>query len=184
MASDCSCRSPVGARSTHGRQVDLRQRRDTCAAAALLPHRAPCRLVQSTTPSSPRRLGTLCSGGMSSGTRAPRDQGCGPVLSAVSRALRCSSHESFHGFADESPRCQSASSFPVLFIRLRQHLPFPPAKRTRVLLSQYLGDKLTDLPRLPTFCNRSNNSEFLSVSLGTSAMSRRHRLRQSKAHDW
>ena len=40
---------------------------------------------------------------MSSRARAPRDQGCGPVLSTICRALRCSTHESFQGFADGSP---------------------------------------------------------------------------------
>ena len=65
---------------------------------------------------------------MGSGARAPRDQGCGPVLSAVCRALRCSTRESLHGFADGSlavkaqarfPRCSSVcgciTAAPILF---------------------------------------------------------------------
>ena len=36
----------------------------------------------------------------------------------------------FHGFADGFSGCQSAGSFPALFIRLRLHHPFSPAKHT------------------------------------------------------
>ena len=55
---------------------------------------------------------------MSSEARTPLDQGCGPVLSTVTQALRCFPHESSHGFADGSPGRQGASSFPTLFISL------------------------------------------------------------------
>ena len=109
-----------GAGSTRGRQFDVRERRDTCFAAPLFPHRASRCFVPSTTPSSPRRLSTFCIGGMSSAAGAPRHEACGPVLPTICRALRCSTHTSFHGLA-ESPGRQGASSFALLFVRLWLH---------------------------------------------------------------
>ena len=53
-----------GLQSTHENQFGVRERLDTCLAAALLSHCAPRCLVPSTTPSNPRRLGTLCTGGL------------------------------------------------------------------------------------------------------------------------
>ena len=133
----------------------VRHRSGTCSVAALL-HCAPCCFVPSTSRSNSRRLGTLCTGGTSPVARAPRDQDC---VQFFRQSAECSTHESFHGFADGSPGCQSTSSVPTLFIRLRQHVPFSPAKRTRVLLSQYLGDKFTcsvshicTRVSIPSFC--------------------------------
>ena len=103
-------------RSTHGRQFDVRERRETCLAAPLLPHRAPCRFVPSTTPSNPRRLDTFCNGGMSANARASWNKGCSPVSPTTCKALRSTTHKSFHGFADGSSGCQDPSSFPALFI--------------------------------------------------------------------
>ena len=80
-------------------------------AAALFPHCTPRNFVPSTTPSNTRRFGTFRTGGIRSGARAPRDQGCGPVLSTVGRALPGSTHESFHGFADGSPGVKSQARF-------------------------------------------------------------------------
>ena len=60
-------------RSTHWRQFDMGQRSDTCFASTLLPHGAPRQFVSG-------NIGTLHTGGMSPKTRAPRDEGCGPVL--------------------------------------------------------------------------------------------------------
>ena len=73
---------------THGHQFDVWQRSDTCSVPALLLHRAPCRFLPSTTPSYPRRPGTLRSSGMSPGARAPWDEGCGPVSATISGALK------------------------------------------------------------------------------------------------
>ena len=145
MASKCSCRSPVGTRSTHKRLFDVRQRSDTCSVA---PPSLRC-TVPSTAPCFSRRLGTLCTGGMSPNTRAPWDEGSSPVSVTVSGALGSTQHESLYGFADGSPGRQAASSFPTLFICLLLHPSFRSSKRTRVLLPRYLGDQVTDLPRFP-----------------------------------
>ena len=117
--------------STHGRQFDVRERHNACSAAALLPHRAPCRFVLSTTPGNPRRLDTFRSSRMNGNARAPWDEGCSRVSPTVSRALRSTTHKSCHGFADGSPCSQGANSFPALIVRM---LAFP-TKRTRVLLT-------------------------------------------------
>ena len=53
------------------------------------------------------------------------------------------------GFADGFSDCRGTSSFPSLFVRLWLHYSFSPAKRSRVLLHQYPGTKLTDFTRLP-----------------------------------
>ena len=93
-----------------------------------------------------RCLGTFCTGGMGPRPRAPRDQGCGPVLSAICRALRCSTHEPFRGFADGFPGREGASSFPTLFISLWLHSSFSSAEQSKVLLP-CSSTKLTDLAR-------------------------------------
>ena len=169
---------PVGPGCTHRRQFDVRERRDTCFAAALLPHRAPCRFVPST-PSHLRRRGTLCIGEMSSRARTPRDEGCSPVPAVVRRALRGATVQSLHCFADGSPGCQGASSFPALFILLRLHL----RSGAECCCPNTLETSSLPCP-VSRICNRSFNSDFLSVPLGTLAKSRRQRQRQSKAHDW
>ena len=58
-------------------------------------------------------------------------------------------HESLQGFADGSLRCQGASSFSALFICLRLHPSCRSSMRTGVLLTQFLGDQVTGLRRLP-----------------------------------
>ena len=81
-------------------------------------------------PGNTRCLVTFSIGGMSSEARASRNQVCGPFLSTVCRALRCSTHESFHLCADGFPGRQGVSSFPTLFISSWLHFSFSPAKRT------------------------------------------------------
>ena len=54
--------------------------------------------------------------GVCSRAQAPRNQGSSPVLSTFYRALRCSTHESFHVFADRSPGRQGEGSLSALFI--------------------------------------------------------------------
>ena len=83
MASRCSCRSPAGPRALIWRQFDVGQRRNTCFASTLLPHRAWRQFLSLPTPGDPGHLGTLRAGGMSSDDRAPLDEGCGPVPAAV-----------------------------------------------------------------------------------------------------
>ena len=124
--------------STHGRQFDLRERRDTCFAAALFSHGTSRCFVPAASPSNTCCLGTFRAPGMSSRGRAPRDQGCCSVLPTVGRALRFSTHESLHGFADGSCGCQGASSPSTLFVRLWLHDSFSPAKRFRMLLPIFL----------------------------------------------
>ena len=86
---------------------------------------------------------------MRSAARAPWNQGCSLVLSTICGTLRCSTHESFHGFAGGSCGCQGTSSFATLFVRLWLHYSFSLAQRTRVLLLQYLCNKFTDCARFP-----------------------------------
>ena len=70
-------------RSAHWRQFDVRQGRNTCFAASLLPHRAPRKFVSPSTPGNSGCLDVLRTGGTSSNARAPWDGGCGPVPAAV-----------------------------------------------------------------------------------------------------
>ena len=96
------------ARTTHGRQFDVRQRSDTCSGSALLPRRAPCFFfVPSTAPGNSSRLGALRTGGMTSNARAPWDESCSPVPATISR---CSTDESFQSFDDGSSNCQGAKA--------------------------------------------------------------------------
>ena len=124
-------------RSTHG-WFDVWERRDTCSVPALLSRAA----LYLPPPQAIRAALALSAVVGECQHPSAVESGAGSPLSPAPL-------ESFHGFADGPPGCQSAGSFPALFIRLRQRLPFSPAERTRVLLSQYLGDELTDLSRLP-----------------------------------
>ena len=94
-------------------------------------------------------LGALRTGGMSSNAQAPWDESCSPVSATVSRALRGAAHQKIHGFADGSSGCQGARSLPALFVSLWLHPSCCSAKRPRVLLTQDLGDQITDLLRFP-----------------------------------
>ena len=134
MASKWSCRSPV-------RPGGAARYLFPCGLALSWHLALPCTFHHPKQPALPRH--TLhCE--MSSVARAPWNQGCSPVLSTICGTLRCSTHESFHGFADGSSGCQGASSFATLFVRLWLRYSCSPAKRTRVLLHQNLCNKLTD----------------------------------------
>ena len=123
-------------KSTHWRQFNVGQRRNTCFASTLLSHRAPRQFVSPSTPGNSSRLGALRTGGMSSNARAPWDESCNPVSAAVCRAMRGAANKSLHGFADGPSGCQGARSFPALFACLWPHLVCCPAKRSRVLLTR------------------------------------------------
>ena len=114
----------------------------TCGSDAIPVLLRPCSVI-------PLRANLYRPPLQASATRAPQNQGCGPVLPTICGTLRCSTHGSFHGFAEGSSGCQGAGSFATLFVRLWLHYSFSSAKRTRVLLPQYLCNKLTDFAHLP-----------------------------------
>ena len=107
MASRCSCRSPVGAGSTHRRQFDVWQRSDTCFVLALLPHRAPCpcTFLHAKQSALPRRT-------PSSNARAPWDESCSPVSAAVCRALRGAADQFLMALLMEPRAVKAKARFP------------------------------------------------------------------------
>ena len=129
--------SPSWTWSAHGRQLDVRERRETCSAAALLPHRAPCRFVPSTTPSNPRRLDTFRSSGIES--QCPELRG----MRAVIQFLRQSAEpcvapptSPFTALLMDPRAVKAQARFPRCSSVCREaaSLVFSTAKRTRVLL--------------------------------------------------
>ena len=128
---------------------------DTCSGAALLPRCAPRCFTPSTTPSSPRRLGTLCSGGMGSAARAPWNQGCSPVFptTCIKRRL----HRRVLSWVSWILWLSMRGSFPALFVCLRVYCSISLAKRTRVLLPPHLG---TSSRTSPTSDSRGRRNKF------------------------
>ena len=152
MASKCSCRSPVGPGALISDSL-------TCGSEAIPVLFRPCSLIA---------LGAaLYRSGMRPDARTPRDQGCGPVCAALGGALRSTTHESLHGFADGSWGSQGTGSFPALLMCLFLHPSCCSARRPRALLTQDFGDQITDWPPFPT----------------GEVKNREQRKRESNAHD-
>ena len=101
IASRCSCGSLVQPGEVMGASLTCGSDAITCFAAPLIPHAPRC-FVPTASPSSTRCFGTFRTGGLSSGARAPRNQGSRSVLSTICLSLRSSTHGSIHGFADGS----------------------------------------------------------------------------------
>ena len=136
MAFKWSCRSPVGTRTLTGEGL-------TCGSDVIPVLLRPCSLIV---------LRSCCLGALCA-TRAPWDEGCGPVPAAVSGTLGCTSLLSptspFMALMMDPqavkaharfPRCSSVCSCTLLAV-LRSGPEF--------LLTQDLGDQITDLPDFP-----------------------------------